>query len=341
MEHPLLARYLAGECAEAEAAEVRAWIAASRGNLRLYREFEAIWRASPTESAWDAEAAFTAFTERLHERPYLSLAPSGSMGGREQRSRWHWAPATRAAAAVALLVGGAAVARVAFWSHGEAAPQRTAWRTAATPRGQRATLRLPDGTNVMLGAASRLRYADAFETGPRDVTLEGEAYFDVKHDAHRPFVVHAANLVATDLGTQFVVRAYPGETQADVVVRAGKVALRAASTVDSTAARILLPGQLGRLGAAGEALVEHADTVASFAWTHGQLVLVGAPLAEAAARIGRWYDVEVQLASPSLNALRLTASFEDEPVPEVLRLVAASLHLRLSQARRTYTLSPK
>ncbi len=80
----------------------------------------------------------------------------------------------------------------------------------------------------MLDVASTLRYLAGFTDGPRQVSLDGEAYFDVVYEQDRPFIVRAGALVATDLGTQFTVRAYPEDAGARVVVREGRVAFRVA-----------------------------------------------------------------------------------------------------------------
>src|SRR3982751_821192 len=83
---------------------------------------------------------------------------------------------------------------------------------------QQTRVTLGDGTRVVLNAGSRLSYADDFGRGTRDVVLDGEGYFDVVHDASRPFRVLARGSVAQDVGTRFVVRAYPEQRAVDVVV---------------------------------------------------------------------------------------------------------------------------
>src|SRR6185437_8203921 len=110
---------------------------------------------------------------------------------RERFDRWRGAMPRFGwlAAAVALLLISAPVAlRVA---HHHAAPARRAERTVSTRLGERAIVRLSDGTQIVLAAASTLRYATAQLSAAREVEVTGEAYFDVAHDTARPFVVHA------------------------------------------------------------------------------------------------------------------------------------------------------
>src|SRR4029077_16564116 len=93
----------------------------------------------------------------------------------------------------------------------------------------------------------------------------------------RPFSVLAGTLVAQDIGTEFIVRAYPEDSAARAVVREGKAGIQAA---DSAQARpqVVNAGQLGRLGAGREPVVEPADTALYFAWTDGRLVFDRTPL---------------------------------------------------------------
>ena len=216
-----------------------------------------------------------------------------------------------------------------------------ALQVASTAPGQRSVILLSDGTRVMLGAASTLRYPSAFAGVSREVSLEGEAYFDVVHEGGQPFVVRAGDLVATDLGTEFTVRAYSEDAGARVVVREGRVAIRAAGETRSHE-RVVAPGQLGRLSGSGEPLVEQADSTAWFAWMQGRLVFVDTPLREAVRQIERWRDVEIRLVSPDLGARRFTTSFETESTPTILQVIGTGLRLEVTQTGpRSYTLRAK
>jgi ferric-dicitrate binding protein FerR (iron transport regulator) len=215
-------------------------------------------------------------------------------------------------------------------------------RTAMTPAAQRARFRLPDGTQVVLSVASTLRYPAAFRGEARSVSLEGEAYFEVAHDRGRPFTVRAADLVAQDLGTEFNVRAYPEDSGARVVVRQGRVAIRAAARAKSAPERVVAPGQLGRLSGGGELIVEMADTAAWFAWTEGRLVFTNTPLRDAVRQIERWRDVEIRLSSPDIEARQFTTSFGNESTSAILEVIGTGLDLDVTQTGpRTYTLRAK
>jgi ferric-dicitrate binding protein FerR (iron transport regulator) len=242
-------------------------------------------------------------------------------------------------AAAAVIAAAAGLVGRALLTRGEPSRQATAERVITVPLGEQARFRLPDGSAVLLGAGSTLRHPGAFADRVREVTLEGQAYFMVEHDARRPFRVRAGDLVATDLGTEFLVRAYPEDRRARVVVRSGRVAVRPAQGPDSSQqGRVVRAGELGRLGADGEPTIEQADTAAYFAWTEGMLVFDGTPLREALPQLSRWYDLDFRLADPALGAIPLSGKLDQTLTPARLDLLAGSLGLQQVRRGRVVTL---
>jgi ferric-dicitrate binding protein FerR (iron transport regulator) len=192
----------------------------------------------------------------------------------------------------------------------------------------------------MLAGGSTLRYPSVFSGASREVALEGEAAFRVEHDERRPFKVHAGDLVATDLGTEFLVRAYPENAGALVVVRSGTVAVAPADGREPpTGERVIRPGERGRLDQNGAPVVEPADTAAYFAWTRGLLVFDGTPLREALPQLSRWYDLEFRLADSALGSIPLSGTLDRTLTEERLELLAGALGLTQVRIGRVVTLS--
>ena len=312
----LLARYLAHECTPAEAAAVRQWIAADPDRVRAVERLRATFdAAAPPHERPDVDAMWARV--RAHEG--VSLPPV----------RRRPFPVSLLAAAAALIVAvlvDRAMTRPA--THG-------AVREVATASGQRATIDLADGSRVILGPRSRIRTPERFGEGPRDVSLEGEAYFEVHHDSANPFRVHAAGGVAEDVGTRFVVRAYASESALRVVVAEGRV-----SVARGGAAPVALGGgQLATLDAAGVSSVRAVDTAAYVAFTDGRLVFDGTPLEEVVGELGRWYDLDIRLAAPAFADRHISASFTGLAEDDVLGAVAAAAGLRFTRQGRTVTFS--
>jgi transmembrane sensor len=344
MDRELLERYVSGDANPDECARVEAWLAEDPDRwARLYDVREEMADAALSESAVEEAKA------DVWARVTRKIGWAGEPGARGRPRRQHrparkFAPPARrpwltawqlAAALFVAVIGGSAIGVLLFrWR--PSAPAE-AMRVAATKPGQRAMFRLADGTQVVLGVASTLRYPAAFRSGTREVSLEGQAYFEVVHDTRRPFTVRAGDLVAKDLGTEFTVRAYPEDAGTRVVVREGRVAIRAAAAADAPE-RVVAPGQLGRLESGQKPTVEPADTATWFAWTEGRLVFDGTPLRDALPQMSRWFDLEFRLADSALGEVPLTATLRTQPTTDVLNNLAASLGMKQRQAGRVVTL---
>ncbi len=340
-----LGRYLAGECSAPEAEEIRRWIDADPTHTELVASLSAMWQSggefpsAPPTLAADEERAWRAMRARVagleveprrqpiipHRRPILTPLT---------RSR---TSLPRIAAAAVLVIG----ATLAWELRPEPRPSaiKESWREVATSRGQRASIRLGERTQILLGVASKLRYKEPFLGGTRDIYLEGEAYFDVTHDPAKPFVVHAGNAVARDLGTTFVVRAYAGDSAVRVVVARGTVALRPASVASGA---VLEDHALGVVDASGGVRVTPNVRVDSYlAWTRGELAFSHAPLRAVLAELARWYDVVFWLADPALGERPVTLTMRDDAIEHVLDGLALLVDARYERRGRVVTLYPR
>jgi transmembrane sensor len=206
-------------------------------------------------------------------------------------------------------------------------------RVYATAAGERAELRLTDGTRVVLAPASRLRVLGRYGKTRRAVVLDGEAFFTVVHDAAIPFTVRAGNMLATDVGTSFDVAAYRSDTAVRVAVAEGRVSL--ASAAQATAVP-LAGGDVASVGTSGvPSVTREIDVTALTSWTAGRLDFRAVPLRDALPALARWYDIDVAVADTALGAVPLTASFRDEPVTEVLHIVAVTVGARVVRRGNT------
>lgn len=321
----VLARYLSNESPPEEAAAVRRWLAEDRrGNQlvgALERSLHGLAFRAPADL--DVEAAWRRVSARARQPDVRAL----------QRKRW-LVTGLRAAAAVAIVLGATVLWRRArIDSGGPAAVIES--RTYVTPVGKTDSIRLPDGSRVVLGPGSRLTLAASFGRTRRDARLVGQALFDVVHDPSRPFAVRAGRAVIQDLGTIFAVRDDGGLVQ--VVVTSGSVMLQdslrlLAAPPEPGQGLVLRAGDRGTLGPQGEAAVEPAAvTEDDLAWTTGRLVFNHAPLPSVAAELRRWYGIDLRIPDAKLADRHLTASFAGEPVSEVLRIIGLALGAELER----------
>jgi transmembrane sensor len=244
----------------------------------------------------------------------------------------------RVAAVVALISGSVALWRLA--GDGAFSSRRVATRSFTTRPGERAAFNLVDGSRVTLGASSALDVPDDYGKRVREVYLQGQGYFEVVPDPAKPFRVHSGHAVTEVLGTKFGVRAYQGDASVAVVVAEGRVGLAAQDGQHGSA--VLTRGDFARLDPAGQVRVERGVDVARYlAWTQGRLEFVNAPLRDVLPELARWYDLDFRLADSALAARPLTASLGTESATEMLRLLEASLDVRVRRAGRVVTLQPQ
>lgn len=346
----LLLSYLAGTCTDAERAAFEQWLAESPEHREVLESVRRVGARAGREVPPARAAALTASLRRemavgeparavLREASRRNRVPAFTPLVHARRSRWM--TVARIAAVALVVVGAGVMTRTLMPSasqHGMAAAANAT--EIHTPRGQRLTFRLSDSTLVTLAPMSRLRLASDYGVRSRQVFLEGEAAFTVVHDTRRPFAVHTARAVASDLGTRFVVRAYTEDAATDVVVAEGRVAV--GRTPGAADMLVLTRGELARLAPDGQ--WTHVRGVALdryFGWTDGWLLFRDMQLREAVVRLSRWYDIDIQLASPDIGVRPLDASFKHESATEALTVVARALNLDIIQAGRTYTLRAK
>jgi transmembrane sensor len=331
----LLVRYLAGDATPPEVQAVERWLEADSQHAETLSALREVLGAGPQLVPQpDTDAGWRALESRLTlSAPPVTLVREWPLASRGRA----WRPAV--AAALAFVVAGSAGAWWYISSRHKAQTVEASAPVVSTPRGQRLSLRLSDGTLVTLAPGSTLRLSSTYGAGDRRVRLDGEAAFTVTHDTTRPFVVATAQAEMRDLGTRFVVRAYADERAEHVAVAEGRVAVRAGRAGE---ALVLERSDVARVSREGEVKrVPGAVLESYFAWTQGRLVFRDTSLRDAAAQLGRWYDIDIRFGASGLESLPLTASFADQPADEALRLVAAILDLELSQAGRVYTLRPR
>lgn len=159
--------------------------------------------------------------------------------------------------------------------------------TLSTPRGGRYQLTLADGTQVWLNAQSSITYPSAFQGTSREVTITGEVYFEVAHNAAMPFRVKSENQLIEVLGTHFNVNTYNAKSSAKTTLLSGSIAL-----TNSHQRIILKPGEQG-IVAAHSMSVKNVDPAEVIAWKEGYFDFTDADIGSVIDELGRWYNVDI------------------------------------------------
>jgi transmembrane sensor len=229
--------------------------------------------------------------------------------------------------AVAVLLGAVGTILVTRLIDQPPQVERPPERTVETAAGERATLRLVDGTQVRLNAESRLSVPQDFGPTSRSVQLQGEAFFEVGHDPDRPFTVHAAGATVLVVGTQFGIRAYHGEGGVHVAVTEGEVAMWSSQAVAPDTLR-LRRNHVARMADTTVAYSPSSSAAVLTAWAQGRLVFDAAPLPEVARTLERWFGIRIRLADPAISDRRFTAQFTTESLETILSTIAVAMDVQ-------------
>jgi ferric-dicitrate binding protein FerR (iron transport regulator) len=205
---------------------------------------------------------------------------------------------------------------------------------------------LPDGSTVWLNAGSRIEYDPAFANRVREVTLHGEAYFDVVKQTDRPFIVHAGTINIKVLGTAFNVKSYPGDGSIETTLIRGLVQV---TRVDDTKQKpiYLHPNQKLILSELPETPVsepsktdnkpiagfeiayldsnldesEHLET----AWVYNRLEFRGDNFIELAKKLERWYNITISFGDEQAKQLMFNGSIENETVEQAFEALRTAV----------------
>ena len=184
----------------------------------------------------------------------------------------------------------------------------------STPAETTHTVTLSDGTQVLLSANSRLVYAKNFSADKREVTLTGEARFNVAKDANRPFIVRAKQIQTQVLGTVFDVKAYP-QTPPDVTLYEGKVEV----SLNGKSPRLMQPGEQATISKEGKLQLAQASADQG-KWTEGEFAFDNKKLIDVMIAIASWYNISVVCQHSRLLEERIY--FHMERVKEVKDVLA-------------------
>lgn len=218
-----------------------------------------------------------------------------------------------------------------------------------TKNGNRTKIVLPDGTQVWLNAGSTLDYNNSvFNKDLREITLNGEAYFDVTKNPEKPFIIHTKKMDIKVLGTIFNVRSYSNEKIAEAALLKGSIEVTLKDRKDQkiilkpnekitipnvepkaeTKQTKIIPARIDavRIPLAIKELKPNPtdNIIGEIAWTQNKLYFEDESLEDIALRMERWFGKKVMIANESLKNIHYTGNFENETIEEVLSYLKLS-----------------
>ena len=199
------------------------------------------------------------------------------------------------------------------------------YNTLETPRGGEYTLVLSDGTTVYLNAESNLVFPEAFPGESREVTLEGEAYFEVTKSESKPFIVKTNEYDIKVYGTAFNVSAYESDNFTHTTLVEGSVGL----TYNKDEIK-LEPGEQANLNkTTHEISKKEVDTYVYIAWKDGKFVFANESLENILKRLSRWYNTEAYYEKEKLKNYHFSGTLNRyDNIDEILNMIALTTNIK-------------
>lgn len=196
--------------------------------------------------------------------------------------------------------------------------QALQYNVLTTKNGEQFQVILPDGTHVWLDAASSLKYPVTFKGDERKVELTGQGYFEVSHNAAKPFIVKTAQTEVQVLGTHFNVSAFDDEQDTKTTLLEGAVRVKSYKS-----AVLLKPGEQAVLNNGRELIINNdVDINREVAWKNGLFDFKKAGIEEIMVKVSRWYDIDVMYEG-SIPKTRLTGKISrDVDIKSLLEILA-------------------
>ncbi len=321
----LITKYLSGETDKEEDRRLFAWINANEDNYQFYQEAKQLWNEGHlTFTGFEKDKAYTGLQQKLEkgvaDAP-LVVKRRQNLAFKEQ-SRVYW---RNVAASIVILVVLTTTGYLVFPPTSSPDDGPVTYVEKHTPKGKKLKTTLPDGTTAWLNANSYLRFPETFPGDERVVFLDGEAYFEVAHDMHRPFTVKSDVIHTTALGTSFNVRAFKGQQFIDVTLLTGKVKVSYVA-VDNSVQDIgtLEPHEQVSYDKVWKNAVKHSlgDASSQIAWKEGVIILKDMDFEQIALELERWYDVKVSFENDNLKNCLLEGKFKQVSLQKVLKMLS-------------------
>jgi len=317
----LITRYLAGEASGDDLVFLEAWLKADPGNRKVFEDYRKIWLGMEQvrmEDNLKIDAAWKETEEIMNEEsesriphlpyhiPYLRIL--------------------RIAAIILIIV----------------IPSFFILRTLIRP-GQKqleANLtvkqgKLPDGTSVTLNKGATLEYPSSFRGNKRNVKLKGEAWFEVRHDNAKPFIVTSNNVRVEVLGTSFYVNTNAADNSMEVILNSGSVAVYFDDHKENSL--FLSLGEKAEIIPGEQKMEKDINTDPNYrSWMTQRFIYNNTPLITIIADLNKVYHANLRIATPAISYCLVTATFDHQSVESIINVLRATLDLNISN-NRTWT----
>jgi len=317
----LLAKKLSGNATAKELLQLENWRKEQVDNDKFAKNAEELWQLSEKYSdrpfVTDKKAAWQSIESKLDTQEKGKIV---------QMKPWR---RLLQIAAISIFVIGA------YWLWNNQANDigTTDFVAIQTNDDENKEIELPDGTKIWLNENSSIQYAANFQK--RDVSLNGEAFFEVARMEDSPFEISSGGATTRVLGTSFNIRAYPDEAQVELTVKTGKVAFSDEKKIET---KILTAGEAANYEKGANKVVEKPALEANaLAWQTKKLAFISTPFSQVENDLERYFGVDIEVKNPDLSNCRFEGgTFKNAKLSEILELLQITMEWKISQDGTTY-----
>lgn len=350
----LLSKKFSGEATPEEMLELENLILNHPEWQYAMQNIEDLWKPGPLRDNTEQEDAYMLHLHRMQEMNISfgkeATEESGITGIQKRKVRWYWA-----AAALLAIITGALFFTNAFKKSSRQKEMARQVSEVSTRPGSKSKVELPDGSMVWLNAGSKLTYNKDFGKELREVTLEGEGYFDVVKMKEKPFVIYTSSINIKVLGTVFNVKAYPEDKQTEASLIRGSIEVtiknrpsdkiilspseklvvqngiaKKEERVKKTEQQQVNPAPLVLVNKLRYSPVD--STLVETAWVDNRLVFRDEAFESLAVRLERWYDVSITIDDQLIKQARLNGTFQSESVTQALDALKETITFRYEKS---------
>lgn len=364
----LINKKLSGEATPSEEEEFHQFLTRQPSWQYAYEMLSKWWKEQENEEAGkDAIRSWEHLKDQVFksEPPLIKTAPDHAEDERgcDRRHKKHaWRRAAWIGGMAAVLLAGFYFARTNLTSRyikGSRSEENTL-SEISTRYGSKSRVTLPDGTTVWLNSGSNLFYDNKnFGDADREVSLSGEAFFNVTHDSEHPFIIHAGKINVEVLGTSFDIKNYPGDKTVEATLIKGSIEVT--FTNDPGRKVLLRPDEKLTIYNDGKAekqdlkapepkikneytvspltVLPQDSTVVETSWVQNKLAFSSETFSQLAVQMERWYNVKITFSGDKVQRYRFTGIFEDETLDQALKALKITAPFHYTIYKNEVTIS--
>ena len=316
MNKSLLLKYISGQTCKAESDFVEEWVNESERNKKYLAQMMNLWifQNMPDEQASDQEVSDI----------WREIKKKESNKGYSIPKKTFWAVAASLFILLTLGLGFLFRNNNSFVTPRYVSKNQQPNKYLYTEKGVKAKLTLPDSSIVWLNSDSKLYYPDEFKNDIREITLCGEAYFEVKHEPERPMIVNTNKGFKLEvLGTTFNLKSYDNDNQAQTTLYSGSINIIVddVSGGQPTITKMQPNDVITIYENRTSKNIHLPDPTVCSAWKDGKIIFDNLPMDEAIKIMERWHGIEFEVKDPKILKQKITANFDSESIVRVMDLI--------------------